>query len=238
MRSAVFERPRLVVTVSLVIAVLTAGVTATRAPAAPEARALPPIPAGLTALESNAEDLVDDALGHDRTRVVATSNALSASAGATTGKTLLAAGVPARQIALVRARVARVARDAHAAPYVVVALDANAVSTAVTELYLHFADRVPIAVRRLDTIDRDAQLRSLAGQRAAVPLVVVRLEKTWAPLRQHVIDHGGQTVAAAYARHVAAMKHLAAAGGSPFSDDCVVACSTRRRSALLVSSAT
>ena len=220
MRSAVFERPRLVVTVSLVIALLTAGVTATRAPAAPEARALPPIPAGLTALESNAEDLVDDALGHDRTRVVATSNALSASAGATTGKTLLAAGVPARQIALVRARVARVARDAHAAPYVVVALDANAVSTAVTELYLHFADRVPIAVRRLDTIDRDAQLRSLAGQRAAVPLVV-RLEKTWAPLRQHVIDHGGQTVAAAYARHVAAMKHLAAAGGSPFRNEAV-----------------
>ena len=221
MRSAVLERPRLVVSASLVIALLTAGVTATRAPAAPEARALPPIPAGLTALESNAEDLVDDALGHDRTRVVATSNALSASAGATTGKTLLAAGVPARQIALVRARVARVARDAHAAPYVVVALDANAVSTAVTELYLHFADRVPIAVRRLDTIDRDAQLRSLAGQRAAVPLVVVRLEKTWAPLRQHVIDHGGQTVAAAYARHVAAMKHLAAAGGSPFRNEAV-----------------
>ena len=178
-------------------------------------------PAGLTALESNAEDLVDDALGHDRARVISTANALSASAGATTGKTLLAAGVPARQIALVRARVARVARDAHAAPYVVVALDANAVSTAVTELYLHFADRVPIAVRRLDTIDRDAQLRSLAGQRAAVPLAVVHLEKTWAPLRQKVIAHGGQTVAAAYARHVAAMQRLAPASGSAFRSEAV-----------------
>ena len=164
----------------LMAALVTAAVTITPASAAPEAAALPPVPAGLTALESNAEDLVDDALGHDRARVIATASALSASAGPAAGKTLLAAGVPPKQIALVRARVARVARDAHAGAYVVVALDANAVSTAVTELYLHFADRVPIAVRRLDTIDRDAQLRSLAGQRAAVPLVVVRLEKTWA----------------------------------------------------------
>jgi hypothetical protein len=94
----------------LVIALVAATVAGTRAPAASEAAALPPIPAGLTALESNAEDLVDDALGHDRARVIATANALSASAGPANGKTLLAAGVPARQIALVRARVARVAR--------------------------------------------------------------------------------------------------------------------------------
>jgi hypothetical protein len=76
-------------------------------------------------------------------------------------------------------------------------------------------------VRRLDTIDRDAQLRSLAGQRAAVPLVVVRLEKTWAPLRQKVIAHGGQTVAAAYARHVAAMQRLAPASGGAFRSEAV-----------------
>jgi hypothetical protein len=199
--------------VLLVAALAVTAVTTTPASAAPEAAALPPIPAGLTALESNAEDLVDDALGHDRARVIATASALSASAGPTTGKTLLAAGVPPKQVALVRARVARVARDAHAGAYVVVALDANAVSSAVTELYLHFADRVPI--------DRDAQQRSLAGQRAAVPLVVVRLEKTWAPLRQKVVAHGGQTVAAAYARHVAAMQRLAPASGSAFRSEAV-----------------
>jgi hypothetical protein len=219
-RSAVLERPRLLLGALLVIA-LVAATTPPRASTAAGTGALPQVPAGLTALESNAEDLVDDALGHDRARVIATANALSASAGPTTGKTLLAAGVPAKQVALVRARVARVARDAHARAYVVVALDANAVSSAVTELYVHFADRVPIAVRRLDTIDRDAQLRSLAGQRAAVPLAVAQLAQTWAPLRQHVIDHGGQSVAAAYARHVAAMKRLAPASGSAFRNEAV-----------------
>ena len=63
----------------------------------------------------------------------------------------------------------------------------------VTELYAHFADPVPVAVRRLDYLDREAQLRSLAGQGKAVPPVVARLAATWAPLRPSVVGHGGGT---------------------------------------------
>jgi hypothetical protein len=117
--------------------------------------------------------------------------------------------------------VAHVARLAHAGPFTSIALAANAVSGVVAGLYAHFADRVPVAVRRLDYLDREAQLRSLAGQRAAVQPVVARLAATWQPLRPAVVQHGGQAVAAAYARHVAAMGRLAKTSGATFRSEAV-----------------
>jgi hypothetical protein len=204
------------------VALVAAGlVTSTAGSAAPQARARPPVPASLTALESNAEDLVDVALAHDRAGVTSKASALAASAGGATAATLQAAGTSKVDVVALKSLVTRVARLSRAGSYTSVALAANAVSGRVSELYVHFADPVPVAVRRLDYLDREAQLRSLAGQRKAVPPAVARLAATWAPLRHSVVGHGGATVAAAYARHVAAMQRQAKAPGSAFRREAV-----------------
>jgi hypothetical protein len=195
--------------------VVALAIAAAPARATPQARARPPVPASLSALESNAEDIVDVALAHDRPRVIAMAGTLASSAGG------MGAGATPAQIAALRARAAVVARLSHAGPFTAIALAANAVSAVVTELYAHFSDPVPVAVRRLDYLDREAQLRSLAGQGKAIPPVVARLAATWKPLRPSVIGHGGQTVAAAYGRHVAAMTRLAQSPGSTFRSEAV-----------------
>jgi hypothetical protein len=189
--------------------------------ATPQTRARPPVPASLTALESGAEDIVDVALAHDRPRVMAMAAGLTSSAGGAAAKALVSAGASPAQISLLRERVAVVARISRSGPFTSVALAANAVSAVVTELYAHFSDPVPVAVRRLDYLDREAQLRSLAGQARAVTPVVARLAATWKPLRRSVVGHGGQTVAAAYARHVAAMARLSQTPGSAFRSEAV-----------------
>jgi hypothetical protein len=200
---------------AVLVCVVAAGgvVGAERARALPSAGSRPPVPARLTALESHAEDLVDVALAHDRVRTVATARALAASADGATVSELRAGGAQAAELAALRARVATVSRLSRAGPYASLALASNEVSGVVAGLYAHFSDPVPVAVRRLDYLDREAQLRSLAGQRGAVPPVVARLAATWASLRRSVVAHGGRTVAAAYARHVAAMRRLARAPG-------------------------
>jgi hypothetical protein len=181
----------------------------------------PPVPSSLTALESNAEDLVDVALAHDRPRVIAMAGTLASNSGGVASKALAGAGATPAQISALRTRAAVVTRLSHGGPFTSIALAANAVSAVVTELYAHFSDSVPVAVRRLDYLDREAQLRSLAGQRKAVPPVVARLAATWKPLRQSVIGHGGGTVAAAYARHVTAMGRLASTPGGAFRSEAV-----------------
>jgi hypothetical protein len=90
---------------------------------------------------------------------------------------------------------------------------ANAVSQLMPTLYGHYASPIPVAVRALDYLDREAQLRSLAGQRERVRPLVAQLAATWAGLRAKVIAKGGRTEAAAYDQHVAAMKRLAPAAG-------------------------
>ena len=196
-------------------------VAAASAVAAPTARTRPPVPASLTALESNAEDLVDVALAHDRARVIAMAGTLSSSSGSAAAKALRSAGATPADIAALKARAAAVARLSHTGPFTSIALAANAVSAVVAGLYGRYSDPVPVAVRRLDYLDREAQLRSLAGQGKAVPAVVARLAATWKPLRQSVVDHGGGTVAGAYGRHVAAMNRLAQTPGGAFRSEAV-----------------
>jgi hypothetical protein len=89
-----------------------------------------------------------------------------------------------------------------------VALAANAVSGLMPQLYAHFHDRVPPSVLMLDYLDREAQLRSLVLERAQVNVAVKRLASTWPPLRPKVVAAGGAAAAAAYDKHVAAMKRL------------------------------
>jgi hypothetical protein len=199
-------------------ALLAASISAAAAPAA---GTRPPVPASLTALESSAEDLVDVALAHDRAGVVAKASALTAGAGGAAAAALTAAGVSQADVKTLRRDAALVARLSRSGSYTAVALAANAVSGVVAGFYGHFADPIPTAVRRLDYLDREAQLRSLAGQGKAVPPVVARLAATWAPLRQRTIDRGGGTVAAAYARHVAAMRRLSHPPGGAFRSEAV-----------------
>jgi hypothetical protein len=194
---------------------LTTAVLAAMLVTSTPAAARPPVPASLSALESSAEDLVDVALAHDRSGVVDTAGELRARAeGGDATRALAAAGVPAATLAELRRRAQRTATLAHGGAFIQVALAANAVSELVPGLYARFADPVPPAVGTLDYLDREAELRSLAGQRAAVPPLVQRLSRTWAGVRPRVRAHGGGSVAGAFDHHVAAMTRLAPAGGA------------------------
>jgi hypothetical protein len=80
-------------------------------------------------------------------------------------------------------------------------------------LFSHFAVRIPPSVLALDYLEREAELRARAGQRAREPALVARLASTWSSLRSRVVARGGRSAVAAYDKHVAAMKRLARAAG-------------------------
>jgi hypothetical protein len=172
------------------------------------ASAAAPVPSSLKALESSAEDLVDVALAGNRQEVVAGASELSTLANGQALTSLSRAGVPRALIGGLKERSGVVRRLAAKGAFVRVALAANAVSGLMAQLYGHFRDRVPPSVLTLDYLDREAQLRSLMGGRNGVATVVKRLEPTWTPLRRQVIAAGGTKQAAAYDKHVAAMKRL------------------------------
>jgi hypothetical protein len=177
------------------------------------AGATQPVPAGLTAAESNAEDIVDAALAHDRSGVMSIGAELKAGVDEQ-ARPLRTEGVPAALVAELERRAGRVASLARSAPYVQVLLAANAVSQLMPSLYAHFAGRVPPAIQALDYLDREAEFRSLAGEPEQVAAAVKELGRTWALVRPKVVAAGGAGEAAAYARHVAAMKRLDPASGS------------------------
>ena len=166
-----------------------------------------PVPPSLKAVESAAEDLVDSALSHNRAEVVAESANLRAAGSAAAGP-LTRSGIPSPQVAQLRRRTNRVAQLARGGSFISIALGANAVSGFMPTLYGRFHDRVPAAVLALDYLDREAQLRSLNRQPEKVSMAVATLVRTWARLRPKVITAGGAKEAAAYDKHVAAMKRL------------------------------
>jgi hypothetical protein len=194
--------PRLWAAAALVAACLSAPASGARQPA----------PAGLTAAESNAEDIVDAALAHDRSGVTSIAAELKAGVKAQAGP-LRTDGVPAALVSELERRADRVASLARSASYVQVLLAANGVSQLMPSLYAHFAGRVPPAVQTLDYLDREAEFRSLAGEPAQVAAAVNELRRTWAHVRPKVVAAGGDGEAAAYGRHVAAMERLNPAAG-------------------------
>jgi hypothetical protein len=185
------------------------------AAAAGDSAAREPVPASLTAAESNAEDIVDVALAHDRAGVRAIASQLKATANGGAAGDLRRAGIPKAQIALFGQRADRLASLAPGGSYLAIVLAANAVSQLMAGLYAHFADPVPPAIQALDYLDREAQFRSLAREPAKVAAAVERLSRTWARVRPKVLAAGGTAEAVAYSRHVAAMRRLdpAAAAG-------------------------
>jgi hypothetical protein len=167
-----------------------------------------PVPASLKETESAAEDIIDFVLSHDRVAVVASASSLRTVANGPGAAALARAGVPAAEVAQLKQRANRVARLARRGSFIDIALAANAVSQLMPDLYEHFQDRIPAALLALDYLDREAQFRSLAGQPEQVANAVTALARTWARLRREVIAAGGAKEAAAYQRHVVAMKRL------------------------------
>jgi hypothetical protein len=203
------QRPIAALLVALVLGVGAAGIGGRDAAAASRLERSGPVPASLKTVESSAEDIVDFALGGDRANVREAAAALKKAARGPAASDLRAAKIPAAFLALLARRADRVATLAAAGPLVRVALAANAVSALMPNLYAHFADRVPANVLTLDYLDREAQLRSLAGEQAAVVSSVHALATTWPPVRRRVLAVGGLKEARSFDSHVAAMKRLA-----------------------------
>jgi hypothetical protein len=166
------------------------------------------VPASLGTVESGAEDTIDFARGRDRAAVVRTSRELREAAKGAAAADLRAAEVPQDRITALQDRARLVAALAPRADLLRVSLAANQVSALMPEFYARYADPVPPEVLKLDYLDREAQLRSLAGDQPSVRAAVLELSSTWAKLRTQVIDAGGENVAASFTRHVRAMQRL------------------------------
>lgn len=195
------RRPAGIVTGSVLLALALAG-------ASDAMPAKAPPPAALATVESSAEDIVDYALAGDRTHVVAGAARLRAEADGEAARALGRGGVRPAEVALLKKRAAHVDAVARSGPFVAVALSANAVSQLMPGLYGHFRTRVPPTILKLDWLDREAQLRSLARQPAAVASAVADLRRTWPPVRRKVVAAGGAHEARAYDAHVAALRRL------------------------------
>jgi hypothetical protein len=193
-----------------------AGGTATQAterPAPKQRATKQPVPASLGDVESSAEDIVDFARQEERAKVVAAARELRRAAEGSAAAALTKGGAAPSRIAELQQRARLVETLAPRAALLRVALAANQVSGLMPELYARYSDRVPPAVLKLDYLDREAQLRSLAGDRAAVTAAASALSSTWRGLRPAVLDAGGDAVATRYARHVSAMGRLARDSG-------------------------
>jgi len=204
--------------VAIIFAVSLPGVAAspghaTKVPTTEAAFVEAPVPPSLKTVESSAEDIVDFALSKDRGGVSATAASLKAAANGPAAAALTRSGVPSAELAQLKARANRVAQLAGSGSFIAIALAANAVSELMADLYGRFQDRVPARILRLDYLDREAQLRSLARQKEKVAVAMRQLGPTWVRLRPKVIAAGGARQAAAYDRHVAAMKRLVRGAG-------------------------
>jgi hypothetical protein len=193
------------------VAILAGSILVGVVPAAINAKA--PVPASLKAAESSAEDLVDVALSMDRAQAVEVAGNLKAAANGPAAVALRRAGVRPALIAELRRRANRLALVARTGSFLEIALAANAVSELMSDLYGRFQDRVPATVLKLDYLDREAHLRSLARHPKGVARAVKKLGPTWARVRPKVIAAGGAKEAKAYQRHVVAMNRLAPGAG-------------------------
>jgi hypothetical protein len=174
-----------------------------------------PVPRSLAQAESGAEDTIDFAQSGKRARVVATARKLRRVAEGPAAGDLRRADVPEGRIAALSDRARLVQALAARAELLRVSLAANQVSALMPEFYAHYADPVPPEVLQLDYLDREAELRSKAGDRAAVVAAAGELSSTWATLRPQVMSAGGGRVAVAFTRHVSSMRRLAKGSDRP-----------------------
>jgi hypothetical protein len=169
-----------------------------------------PIPASLRTAESASEDIIDLALQHKRDGVVARAKVLKAVADGPAARALHTSGAPAADIVEFQRRAAVVSRVATHAPFINLALASNAAFELVPAFFERYDSPVPGTVIRLDYLNFAAKLQSLKGDRRALGAAVRSLEGTWGRLRPHVVAARGARVAAAFDKHVRAMRALGA----------------------------
>jgi len=195
----------------LAAGILAGGVLAgATVPAAKAASLKAPVSASLRAVESSAEDILDAALAGERGEVVAKAASLKAAANGPAAAALARSGLSSAKVGQLKQRANRVAQLAARGSFTDVALAANAVSQLMPDFYGRFQDPVPAPVLKLDYLDREALLHSLARQPVQVATTVKELERTWVRLRPAVIAAGAAKEAAAYGRHVVALNRLEA----------------------------
>ena len=197
----------------LAITIALAGVALGCGSSAPEKvapkRHSGPVPRSLDQTESAAEDLIDLAFARKRARVVAKARELRGVAQGAASADLRRAGVSEGRLGLFRDQAKAVATLAPHAPFLRISLGANQISAFMPEFFARFSNPVPPQVLELDYLDREAELRGLAGDEPGARGAVRRLSATWSALRRRTIDAGGRRVATRYSRHVAAMGRLA-----------------------------
>jgi hypothetical protein len=173
------------------------------------------VPASLTRAESAAEDVITYLLEHGKTSPSPPSPAL-ARAEAKTLKQLVhgqvaveltKAGVSQSKIRALQQRADHVAQLSRGgASKLRVSLAANHVSQLMPSFYARYQDPVPASVLRLDYINREMQLRSIAGQAGRVKRLVKADGSTWAKLRPQLVAAGGTKAARQYDAHLQALK--------------------------------
>ena len=166
------------------------------------------VPASLGKVESGAEDTIDLAHNGDRAEVVSTTRALRRTAENAAATDLRKAGVDPQEISLLRQRARLLEALAPRGDLDRVSLAANQISALMPVFYARYQDPVPPDVLKLDYLDREAQLRSLVGDRASVRMAVAELSATWTSLRAQVLEAGGGRVARRFSRHVRSMRRL------------------------------
>jgi hypothetical protein len=166
------------------------------------------VPSAIGQTESAAEDLIDLARAKKRARVVSTANELRDLAQGGAQRALEKDKVPGPLIEALKNRAQTVAQVAGSAPFLELSLAANQVSGLMPQVYAYYTDPVPPAVLKLDYLDREAQLRSIANDLALTQRAAGQLSSTWNGLRPQVLKASGDKEAVLYTRHVVAIRKL------------------------------
>jgi hypothetical protein len=165
--------------------------------------------------ETAAEDVITFLLEHGKTAKAPPSPALARAEAKTLkqlarGKAaavLEGAGVSQPKLRAFRLRADRVDRLMGGGDSKLqVSLASNRVSQLMPGFYARYQDPVPPAVLRLDYLDRLIQLRSMAGQTAAVTRAIKSEESTSTKLRPQLVAAGGAKAARQYSAHLEGLK--------------------------------
>ncbi len=172
------------------------------------------VPTSLKRAETAAEDVITY-LEHGKTPKSPPASQLSRAEATTLRRLahgqaaaeLKRAGVTQGQIREFRQRADRVDQLSRGgSSKLQVSLAANHVSQLMPGFYARYQDPVPPAVLRLDYLDRQIELRSMAGQTGQVRRLVTAEGSTWAKLRPQLVAAGGNDVARQYDAHLQALK--------------------------------
>ena len=155
------------------------------------------VPAGLSAVESGAEDAYDMALAGDNAAVARTAETLSHSWGHYRSQALQD-GASEALAAQVDDAIAGLhdAANQQGIEHVSLARAANMISAPMDELYALYQPTVPADVLALDYLGREVALDGMDGDPGAADADITEIEARWATLRPEVVEAGGSKEAA------------------------------------------